>query len=140
MDPLGPQIVSDVLIFEYPADGRYVHQCSGEVRVQVSTTFLNVLSLIQFLANILIMTCHTTCHSPSCTRVEASILFSPYPLDVAEPDPEFPMPQVPKYPTWFDPASELIIPNESIPAAPSPSPNSWSCHQTLALRCGLTRC
>ncbi|MED6167922.1 hypothetical protein PIB30_007237 [Stylosanthes scabra] len=47
--------------------------------------------------------------------------FPPYPMNVAKPEPDLPMPQMPEYSPWFDPTPEPIIPYHPIPAAPPPS-------------------
>ncbi|MED6167923.1 hypothetical protein PIB30_007238 [Stylosanthes scabra] len=53
---------------------------------------------------------------------QVSTLFPPYPMNVAKPEPDLPMPQMLEYLSWFDPAPEPINPNHPIPAAPPPSP------------------
>ncbi|MED6124958.1 hypothetical protein PIB30_063904 [Stylosanthes scabra] len=102
---------TDVRFLEYPAYGHYVDPATGGAMFW---------------------------RSPPAPRWRP-VSISPYPLNVVESEPDFPMPLVPEHPPWFDPVPELIIPDKPMPVAPPPSPEVVKLSSTITLICGLTR-
>ncbi|MED6201093.1 hypothetical protein PIB30_091574 [Stylosanthes scabra] len=95
----GLELGIDVLFFEYPPDSRYVEPATGGAVLWGSSRMsLYYLAESLFSHPLLSQEFNPDMPLSELYPYGCQHPFPPYPLNVAEPKPKFPTPQVPEYP------------------------------------------